>query len=247
MSQLTSLSLFFPVYNEVALLEQTTTDAAKAIAQIGISDFEIILVDDGSSDGSSELADRLADEVAGVRVVHHTVNGGYGAALRTGFTSATKEWVLFTDSDGQFDVGDLARFLPSTDKFDVVLGFREGRKDHFGRKVNAKLWALVVRMVLNVGVKDLDCAFKLIRNSALQDIMPLESDGAVISAELLCKLKRADHPFAQVGVQHFERTAGEATGASLKVIAKAFVELVALRVKIHRVERVKRSASKVSK
>jgi glycosyltransferase involved in cell wall biosynthesis len=243
MTQLTSLSLFFPVYNEVALLEQTVTDAAKAIAHIGISDFEIILVDDGSTDGSAALADRLASEVTGVRVVHHAVNGGYGAALKTGFMSAKKDWVLFTDSDGQFNIEDLARFLPSTENYDVVLGFREHRADHFIRTLNAKLWALAVRGVLNVGVKDLDCAFKLIRRSALNDILPLESDGAVISAELLCKLKRADHPFAQVGVRHFERTAGEATGASLKVIAKAFIELVKLRGKIHKVERVKRRAA----
>src|SRR4051812_41565784 len=115
MTQLTSLSLFFPVYNEVALLEQTVTDAAKALAHIGISDFEIILVDDGSTDGSAALADRLASEVTGVRVVHHPVNGGYGAALKTGFTSSQKDWVLFTDSDGQFNIEDLARFLPSTE------------------------------------------------------------------------------------------------------------------------------------
>ncbi|MBW4061412.1 glycosyltransferase family 2 protein [Candidatus Saccharibacteria bacterium] len=229
MSLFTSLSLFFPVYNEVAVLEDTIRRANRSLLGLKVADFELIIIDDGSTDGSGALADKLAAELPVVRVVHHAANGGYGAALQTGFGAATKEWVMYTDSDGQFDVADLANFERYVGSYDVMLGYRLQRQDHVGRIVNAKAWSALVHLLIGVKVRDLDCAFKVIRRSALVRVLPLEASGAVISAELLLKLKRAGYKFVQVGVHHYPRVAGEPSGAKPSVILKALKELAALR------------------
>ena len=229
MSRFKSLSLFFPVYNEVAVLEATVSGAVAALKHQGIADFEIIIVDDGSRDGSAVLADQLAAAHPEVHVIHHATNGGYGAALKSGFAAASKAWVMFTDGDGQFDIADLARFETYVPDYDVMLGYRIDRQDHVGRKVNARAWSQLVRLILGIKVRDLDCAFKVISREALDRVLPLEASGAAISAELLLKLKRAGYRFVQVGVHHYPRLAGASTGARPSVIAKALRELVTLR------------------
>ena len=197
-------------------------------------EWEIVVVDDGSTDGTSELADRLAATVAGVRVVHHERNLGYGAALRTGFEAARHEWVFFTDADGQFDPKELGELLAMADRHDAVLGWRRTREDHALRKVNTWLWSLVVRAVVGLDVRDPDCAFKLLRRSRVAALGPLTTGGAVTSTELLVKLRRSGVTWAEVPVTHRPRLAGQASGASPRVIARAVVELVHLRRSLSR-------------
>jgi glycosyltransferase involved in cell wall biosynthesis len=182
-------------------------------------------VDDGSTDGTSELADSLD----GVRVVHHGRNLGYGGALRSGFAAARHEWVFFTDADGQFDPKELAELLPHTASHDAVLGWRRNREDNGLRKVNTWLWAVVVRLVVGLRVRDPDCAFKLLRRSRIEALGPLTTGGAVTSTELLVKLRRSGVTWVEVPVTHRPRLAGRASGASPRVIARALVELVRLR------------------
>ena len=214
------------------MLESTVRRASEALTKLGVTDFELIVIDDGSTDGTGALADRLTGVIPRLTVHHHAINQGYGAALRTGFAVASKDYVMYTDGDGQFDLADLSRFEPFIGSSEVMLGYRLHRKDHAGRKLNAGLWTLVVRLVLGLSVRDLDCAFKVIKRSALDQALPLESSGAVISAELLLKLKRAGYRFRQIGVHHYPRLAGQPTGAKMSVILRACQELVTLRRRV---------------
>ncbi|HSX01579.1 MAG TPA: glycosyltransferase family 2 protein [Candidatus Saccharimonas sp.] len=232
MSKISSLSLFFPMYNEAAAIGGTVERARAALDEMGIGDYEIILVDDGSRDGTGDLADSLAARLPKLKVVHHPKNLGYGAALSSGFAAATKDWVMYTDGDGQFDVSDLAKFLQYTDDYEVLLGYRLERQDHGGRKLNAALWAWLVWLLVGLRVRDLDCGFKLMRRRVLERVLPLEAGGAVISAELLLKLKRLGYEFKQIGVNHFARTGGKSTGANLGVVARAARELWQLRQRL---------------
>jgi glycosyltransferase involved in cell wall biosynthesis len=223
------ISVFFPAHDEAENLERTVHDALAALDGLALRQLEMIVVDDGSTDGTGDIADTLSERDPRIRVVHHPANRGYGAALKSGFAAARLEWVFYTDSDGQFDVGDIDLLLPYADRFDAVVGYRLHRSDRTIRKLNQALWSRLVRGVLGVDSHDVDCAFKLVRRTSLERIGPLVSDGAVISAELLVKLQRSGARIKQVGVTHRPRTAGKASGGSPRVIARAFRELVRLR------------------
>jgi glycosyltransferase involved in cell wall biosynthesis len=228
----TSLSIFFPVLNEAGALPGLLDRAIEVLDGYRLDSYEIIVVDDGSTDGTPQLADRYAHLHKQVRVVHHPTNLGYGAALQSGFKAAQYEWVGFTDGDGQFDLANLERFFDPSTRVDVVLGYRRKRHDHFGRKLNAWLWGKLVATLLNLHVRDLDCGFKLIKTQKLRQLGPLEAHGAVISAELLLKLRNEGCRWEEVAVEHYPRRGGAASGARLSVIARAVGELVRLRSKV---------------
>ena len=227
------LSVFFPAHDEVENLERTMTAALAFLDDMDLDASEVIVVDDGSTDGTGDVADALALKDPRVRVVHHGSNRGYGAALKSGFGAARLEWVFYTDSDGQFDLGDLNRLLPFAGEFDAVIGYRQRRSDHFVRTVNQSLWTALVHSLFRLGLRDVDCAFKLVRRASLERVGPLVSEGAVISTELLVKLRLTGARVKQVGVNHYPRTAGRASGGSPRVIARAFRELVRLRRELH--------------
>lgn len=223
------ISAFLPAFDEVDSLRRTVGEVVAALDGLGLDRYEVIVVDDGSTDGTSALAEELAAALPGVRAVHHDRNRGYGAALRTGFAAARYDWVFLTDGDGQFDPTELRRLLPLAETSDAVVGYRRHRADHAGRRASGWLWGQVVRLTVGLRVRDVDCAFKLLRRSRLTEIGPLTADGAVISTELLVKLQRRGVRVEQVGVGHRARQAGAASGADPRVIATAFLELVRLR------------------
>ena len=226
------LSYFFPAHNEEANLEGLVDEALATLPSIADT-FEIIAVNDGSRDRTREIADRLAAQHPGVvRAVHHEVNQGYGAALRTGFASARYALVAFTDGDRQFRVEDLARLttrLNEPDAPDVVAGFRIKRADPIVRTVYAKAYRLANRIFFGLRVTDVDCACKLFRSTALEGLR-VESGGAFFSAELLIKLRAAGRTVVEVGVPHYPRTAGSPTGAKPSVIARAVRDFWRLRL-----------------
>jgi glycosyltransferase involved in cell wall biosynthesis len=227
------LSAVLPAHDEEGNIERTVREVTAALDGLGLDRFEVIVVDDGSADATPALADAMAEADPRVRAVHHPRNRGYGGAVRSGFDAARYDWVFLTDGDGQFDPAELAVLLPLADEADAVVGYRRDRADHAGRRVNAWLWAQVVRLVVGIHVRDVDCAFKLLRRSRLVEVGPLEADGAVISAELLLKLDRAGVVVRQVPVSHRPRQAGTPSGADPRVIARAFRELVRLRRAMH--------------
>ncbi|MGB2985798.1 MAG: glycosyltransferase family 2 protein [Phycisphaerae bacterium] len=222
-----SITTFFPCYNEEANVERTTLAALRTLRRIS-NDFEVIIVDDGSADRTGEIADRLAAEHAEVRAVHNHPNLGYGGALQRGFREATKSWVFYTDGDGQFDFEEIDRLLPLLGQYDIVSAYRLDRKDPFIRKVNAFCWTTLVNVVFWLWLRDIDCAFKIFPRK-LFDEMEMKSRGALIDAEILARAKRLGYGIGQTGVHHYPRTAGEQSGANLRVILRAFKELFLLR------------------
>jgi glycosyltransferase involved in cell wall biosynthesis len=231
-ARVAQLSYFFPAHNEEANLEGLV-DEALATLPLLAETFEIIAVDDGSRDATPTIADDLAARYPDiVRAVHHPTNLGYGAALRSGFAASRYELVAFTDGDRQFHVADLGRLterLAAGDATDVVVGFRIKRADPFIRTAYARAYRLANRIFFGLKVTDVDCACKLFRREALEGIH-VESDGAFFSAELLIKLGAAGRTIAEVGVPHYPRTAGSATGAKPSVIAKAVRDFWRLRL-----------------
>lgn len=225
-----SLTVFFPCYNEEANVERTTQAALKACRRIA-DDFEIIIVNDGSKDGTGPLADRLAADHPEVRAVHNNPNLGYGGALQRGYREATKDWVFYTDGDGQFDFEEIDKLLPLLEEYDAVSAYRLDRQDSFVRKVNAFCWTVLVNLVFGMRVRDIDCAFKVFPRELFSRI-EMKSMGALIDAEVLARAKRLGYRIGQTGVHHYPRTVGEQSGANLKVILRAFKELFRLRKQI---------------
>ncbi len=218
------VSFVLPAFNEapniVRALETITSVASRYCAG-----YEVIVVDDGSSDGTALLVEECRRRNACIRLVSHDVNRGYGEALRTGFAAATLDYVFFTDSDNQFDLDEIPLLLVWADDADVVAGYRSERQDPLMRRINAWGWNRLVRMLFYVPVRDIDCAFKLFRRDALADI-ELASRGAMINTELMVKLARGGSKVVEVGVTHLPRTAGEPSGANLRVIRRAFGEVI---------------------
>jgi glycosyltransferase involved in cell wall biosynthesis len=225
-----SLSVFFPCWNEQAAIEPLTQKAVQVLDALG-ADYEIILVNDGSTDRTGPIADRLAANNPRIRAVHHPVNRGYGAALASGFRAARKDLVFYTDGDGQFDLNELPPLLPLMERFDIVSGYRLNRQEGLVRKFNAFCWSTLVGLLFDLPLKDIDCAFKLYRRRIF-DGMELLSTGALIDTEILTRARRRGCTITQVGVHHYPRIAGKATGANPRVILRAFRELFKLRKQI---------------
>ena len=222
-----SISVFFPCHNEEGNVERLVRQGLEVLSAVS-DDYEVIVVNDGSSDRTREIADRLAAEDEHVRAVHHEANRGYGGALQSGFQAASKEWVFYTDGDGQFDLKELPGLLELTDEYDIVTCYRLDRQDSSLRKVNAWAWGKLVNMMFGMKIRDIDCAFKLYRREIF-DHIEMRSEGALIDTEILARAQRGGYRIVQRGVHHYPRVAGEQSGADIKVILRAFGELWKLR------------------
>jgi glycosyltransferase involved in cell wall biosynthesis len=203
-----ALSYFFPAHDEAENIEALVAEALAALPAIA-ERFEIIAVDDGSTDGTAGIADRLAAAHPDiVRAVHHQHNLGYGAAVRTGLAAARYPLICFTDGDRQFRVADLARLTARLDTPDadgrapdVVAGFRIKRADPALRLAYARAYRAALRLFFGLGVRDPDCACKLFRREALEGVR-VESGGAFLSAELLIKIGEGGGVIVEEGVPH---------------------------------------------
>ena len=225
-----SLSVVLPAYNEesnIGAALRSTVEVAERLC----GEFEILVVDDGSTDRTAELVMSSSLHVPTVKLVSHDRNLGYGEALRSGFAMARHEFVFFTDADNQFDLAELELLLASADCSDVVAGYRKVRRDPMMRKVNAWGWNRLVRWLFYVPVRDIDCAFKLFRRSALEAV-DIESRGAMINTELMVKLARRGCRIVEVAVTHRPRQAGAPHGAKLRVIGRALREVRTMRASL---------------
>lgn len=201
-----SLSIVLPAYNEEASIE----DAVRACAGLAeaASDFEVIVVDDGSQDDTAGVIKQLVDELSWLRLVSHDRNRGYGAALRTGFAAARHDLVFYTDADQQFEVGELRDHLHRMDSVDLLTGFRVYRYDPLSRLVVSWVYNRMVRVLFRVEVRDVDCSFKLMRRERL-DRLVLLSDDFFIDTELVARARKWKWTIEQVGVRHFPRRKGK--------------------------------------
>ena len=232
---LRGVSIVLPCFDE----EDNVVEAVRAARLAGrraALACEVIVVDDGSRDRTRERALALALDDPAVRVIVHERNSGYGAALRSGIAAASQPWILLTDADLQFDLTQLEAFLPYADDHDLVLGHRVLRMDPFGRRVAAGAWNWLVRRVFRLPVRDVDCAFKLVRADLLKDV-PLTCSGAMISTELVVRCIGRGGRLMQIGVRHRPRVAGEQSGTNPRVVARAFRELFAARRELGRLPR----------
>jgi glycosyltransferase involved in cell wall biosynthesis len=218
-----SLSIFFPAYNEESNIAESVAQAEQSVKEI-TDIYEIIVVNDGSSDGTREIAEFIAWKNPRVRVVNHEVNQGYGAAVLSGIAAARYEYVFFTDADLQFDLRELSHLTRFAGEYDVILGYRARRKDSFMRLLNAKGWNILNQFFFGLKVDDIDCAFKLL-NRKMVSKLDIQSRGAMVSAELLIQLERAGATFKEVPVTHLPRKSGVQTGAHPKVIMRAFKDM----------------------
>ena len=221
-----SISVFFPCYNEQDNVARTTERAIAVLEKLN-ADYEAIIVDDGSKDATGQIADKIAARNKRVRVVHHPTNLGYGAALQSGFRSAAKELVFYTDGDGQFDMSEMPPLLPLIKQYDIVSCYRLNRQDNMIRKINAWCWTKLVCFLFRMKIRDIDCAFKLYKREIFDNIK-MTSTGALIDTEILARATRKGYAVTQRGVHHYPRTSGTQTGAKLGVIIRAFRELFKL-------------------
>jgi glycosyltransferase involved in cell wall biosynthesis len=227
-----SISVFFPCYNEQESIEKTVTKAVEILERTKV-DYEVIIINDGSSDSTGQIADRIASHNNKIRVIHHSTNLGYGAALQSGFKAAEKNLVFYTDGDGQFDISEMPPLLELIKEYDIVSCFRVNRQDNLVRKINGFCWTKLVCLLFGLKIRDIDCAFKLYKREIFDNIQ-LSSCGALIDAEILARAVRKGYTITQKGVHHLPRTAGEQTGAKISVIFRAFQELFQLYRKINK-------------
>jgi glycosyltransferase involved in cell wall biosynthesis len=232
--KLPTLTIFFPFWNEEDNIEHVVR-AAIPVANQYAEKWEILMIDDGSSDKTMEIAQRLAKEYKNLRAIGHTPNRGYGAALNEGFTYARYDYIIFTDGDGQFDFSEIAKFINNIQSYDMVIGYRKKRRDKnlFKRLLLMyllKIWDLIL---FRFYFKDIDCAFKMFKKDALEKIMPFRSEGALISTEILAKAKKKGLKIKEVGVTHYPREQGHQTGANLPVITRAVLESLILWYDLH--------------
>jgi glycosyltransferase involved in cell wall biosynthesis len=227
-----SLSLVLPAYNEEANIEIVVRHALEILPRYA-NGFEIIVVNDGSRDATADIINRLAAEDSRVVPLHHRVNQGYGGAVKTGFRASTCDYVMFMDADRQFDIADIRLLTPFVPLFDIVAGFRMERSDPIVRRINAEIFNLVIRVLFDVHIRDLDCAFKIFRGDLIRSL-ELMSEGALLNAETQAKLRRQGATMVQVGVPHYPRVAGHATGGDIRVILRAMTGTVVLWLRMHR-------------
>jgi len=227
------LTFFFPAYNEEENVAETVRRALDEVGRLVDGSIEVLVVDDGSTDRTPEIADALAAADPRVRV-HHQENLGYGGALRAGFANAAGELICFSDGDLQFDLREVSRLMerlddPAKKRVDAVIGYRIKRRDPPHRIFIAKTYNAIVSVLFGLRVRDIDCAMKLLRREVF-DGLPLTTDSPFLSAELLIKLRARGERLAQVGVNHYPRTAGTNTGASFRKILRTFRDIGKLRL-----------------
>ncbi|MFH1458397.1 MAG: glycosyltransferase family 2 protein [Candidatus Omnitrophota bacterium] len=224
------LSVILPVYNEEGNISQVISRALEILPSI-TCDFEIIIVDDGSLDKTGNILERLRACDARLKVLRHSRNLGYGAALRSGFKSAQKQLIFMMDADRQFDISDIAGLAAYIEDYDIVVGCRKKRRDPIYRSFFSHCFNSIGKFCFGIKFQDINCGFKLFKRESLQG-MALFSTGSIISAEILTKAGINKLKIKQVVVNHYPRIHGRQTGASLKVIFTILWEMGKLKMQI---------------
>lgn len=225
------LSIFFPAYNDsgtIASLVLTARNSAQKLT----SDFEIIVVNDGSADHTAQLADELSQTYPEVRAIHHPVNRGYGGALRSGFSGAGKELIFYTDGDAQYDPAELEALWPHmVAGVDVVNGYKISRSDPLHRIIIGRIYHHTVKLLFGLRVRDVDCDFRLIRRSVF-DRISLEHNSGVICLELMKKLTDAGCRIEEVPVHHYHRTFGKSQFFNFPRLVHTALDVFKLWIKL---------------
>lgn len=230
--QLPELSIFFPFWNEEKNIRHVV-ESAIPVAKKVAKEWEMLLIDDGSSDKTYEIAKQLAKENKNVKAITHNPNRGYGAALKEGLESAQYKYIVCTDGDRQFNFNEVTKFIDEIGSADIVVGFRKKRRDSLARHILMYLLKLWDFIFFRFYFRDIDCGFKMFKRNALQQIMPLRSEGAMITTEILAKATRKKLKIKEVEVNHYSRQFGAQSGANIAVVIRAVLESFILWYDIH--------------
>jgi glycosyltransferase involved in cell wall biosynthesis len=221
------LTVFFPAYNDSGTIASMVIRTVKAAAEL-TPDFEVIVVDDGSADGTAEIADELARTYPQVRAVHHPINRDYGAALRTGFHSATKELIFYTDGDAQYDPAELSVLWASmTADTDLVNGYKISRSDPLHRVIIGRAYHHIVSRLFGIRLRDVDCDFRLMRRTIF-DRINLEKTSGIICVEMMKKIQDAGFRVVEVPVHHYHRAYGKSEFFNYRRLFRTGRDLLAL-------------------
>jgi glycosyltransferase involved in cell wall biosynthesis len=224
MSQAQSISVFFPAYNDAGTIASLVVLAERTLRGI-TDDYEIIVVNDGSADHTANVLSELEAVYPRLRVVHHPTNLGYGSALRTGFASATKDLIFYTDGDAQYDVRELELLVAlMTESVDVVNGYKISRSDPLHRIIIGKIYCWLIKLAFRIGIKDVDCDFRLVRRSSYNRVR-LYSASGTICVEMIKSFQDAGLKFAECPVHHFHRAYGKSQFFNFKRLFKTFRDL----------------------
>ena len=227
MNKLSELSIFFPFWNEEDNIDIVISKAIGVVTNI-TQNWEILMIDDGSSDKTLEKMKLLSKTDKRLITISHKPNRGYGAALRSGFENAKYKYIVFNDGDGQFDFSEISKFIEKIENSDIVIGYRKKRLDHPFRHILMNLLKIWDYVLFGFRFNDIDCGFKLFKKEAVEKILPLKSEGAMITTEILAKAKKAHLKIAQVEVHHYPRIYGDQSGGNLRVILRAIKESLLL-------------------
>lgn len=220
-----SISAFFPAYNDAGSIEKLVNAAALLLPRLS-NDFEIVVVNDGSTDGTARVLERLQRRYSNLKVIHHGANRGYGAALITGFANCSKDLIFYTDGDGQYDVGELPKLLAVlSDDVQVVTGFKIMRSDPGYRILTGHIYRDIVRFMFHLKVRDVDCDFRLFRRHILKNIQ-LSCDSGVICVELIKKCQLRHYRIVELPVHHYHRAFGHSQFFSPKHLSRVLIQLV---------------------
>lgn len=212
------------MYNEEDNIRSVVC-AALAVLSKRFKNFEIIIVNDGSTDGTKKIAEELMELDQRIKLVNHEKNQGYGVALRSGFKACRYEVIFQADGDGQYDLEEIDKLLPYINDNDFVVGYRIKRADPFYRVLEAFWYRFLLNIMFHLDIKDTNCAFKLFKKSII-DKLELESNGAIINGEIFIKARKLGFTkIKEVGVNHYPRKAGRQTGAKLRVLWEAWVSI----------------------
>jgi glycosyltransferase involved in cell wall biosynthesis len=221
------LTVFFPAYNDSGTIASLVITALQAARDL-TSDFEIIIVNDGSADATAQIADELARTYPEVRVVHHPRNRGYGGALRSGFEAATRDLVFYTDGDAQYDPKEMAVLWAALDdSVDLVNGYKISRSDPLHRIVIGRIYHHTVKLLFGLKVRDVDCDFRLLRRSIFENVR-LEKSSGVICLEMMKKIQDAGFRIAEVPVHHYHRSHGRSQFFNFQRLFKTAVDVAKL-------------------
>jgi len=221
--KLPELTIFFPFWNEEKNVKHVVENAIPIAKEIAVK-WEILIIDDGSADRTYAVGQELSRKYENVKVITHSPNRGYGAALKEGFENAKYDYVVFTDGDRQFDFAEVKKLIESIDGADIVIGFRKRRRDSISRHILMYMLKFWDYLFFRFYFRDIDCGFKMFTRKALQEIMPLRSEGAMITTEILAKATRKKLKIRQVEVNHYKREYGAQSGANIAVVVRAVLE-----------------------
>ncbi len=223
-NQTHSISVFFPAYNDAGTIASLVVLADRTLRQI-TSDYEIIVVNDGSADHTAQVLTELESVYPRLRVIHHPANLGYGGALRTGLSSARKDLIFYTDGDAQYDVREMEKLVPlMTPEIDIVNGYKITRSDPLHRVIIGRMYCRFIKLSFGIRIKDVDCDFRLIRRASYEKVRLYSSSGTICVEMIKC-FQDAGLRFAEAPVHHYHRAYGKSQFFNFKRLFKTLRDL----------------------